>query len=130
MRAWCAWCCGVALPGPAGSLLQLAARQTARSLRIRESSDPFFKQLRTVAGEAPQWNFHKYLIAPDGKKVYSFRSQVESDSREFMSKLSLMLKSADGGAYKKQRGGITAAFNPAAFWAAGNRGRRRRTPVD
>jgi len=97
MRAWCTWCCGVGLPGFAGSPLQLAVRQTGRSLRIRESSDPFFKQLRRVAGEAPQWNFHKYLIAPDGKIMYSFRSQVESDSREIMSRLSLMLKQADGG---------------------------------
>ena len=56
------------------------------------AADPFFKQLRAAAGEAPQWNFHKYLIAPDGKTVYSFRSQVEPDSREIMSRLSPMLK--------------------------------------
>lgn len=57
-----------------------------------DKADAFFKQLRAVTGEAPQWNFHKYLIAPDGKTVYSFRSQVEPDSRKIMSRLVPMLK--------------------------------------
>ncbi|MEK6592647.1 MAG: glutathione peroxidase [Pseudomonadota bacterium] len=56
------------------------------------AADPFFKQLSAASGEAPQWNFHKYLIAPDGKTVYSFRSQVEPDSRDIMGKLGPMLK--------------------------------------
>jgi len=55
-------------------------------------ANEFYKQLAAAAGEPPQWNFHKYLIAPDGKTVYSFRSQVEPDSREIMSKLTPMLK--------------------------------------
>jgi glutathione peroxidase len=56
------------------------------------NADPFFKSLRAATGEAPQWNFHKYLISPDGKTVYSFSSQVEPDSREIMSRLAPMLK--------------------------------------
>jgi glutathione peroxidase len=52
----------------------------------------FFKQLAAATGSAPQWNFHKYLIAPDGKTVYSFGTQVEPDSREIMSRLQPMLK--------------------------------------
>lgn len=55
-------------------------------------ADAFFKQLQAVTGEAPQWNFHKYLIAPDGRTVYSFRSRVEPDSREILSKLTPMLR--------------------------------------
>lgn len=55
-------------------------------------ANEFYKQLAAAAGEAPQWNFHKYLIAPDGKTVHSFRAQVEPDSREVMSKLTPMLK--------------------------------------
>lgn len=35
---------------------------------------------------------------------------------------SLQGKPAGGGGHKKQRGGIAAAFNPAALWAAGDRG--------
>ena len=53
---------------------------------------PFFKQLVVATGATPQWNFHKYLIAPDGKTVYSFDTRVEPDSREIMSRLQPMLK--------------------------------------
>lgn len=56
------------------------------------AADPFFRQLSAASGEAPQWNFHKYLIAPDGRTVYSFRSQVEPDSRDILGKLAAMLK--------------------------------------
>ena len=52
----------------------------------------FFKQLAAASGAAPQWNFHKYLIAPDGKTVHSFGTRVEPDSREVMGKLLPMLK--------------------------------------
>lgn len=55
-------------------------------------ANALFKQLAAAAGAAPQWNFHKYLIAPDGRAVYSYSSQVEPDSREIMSKLLPMLK--------------------------------------
>jgi glutathione peroxidase len=55
-------------------------------------ANPFYKQLAAATGSAPQWNFHKYLIAPDGKTVYSFSTQVEPDSREIMSRLQPMLK--------------------------------------
>ena len=53
---------------------------------------PFYRQLRAATGQSPQWNFHKYLIAPDGKTVYSFDTQVEPDAREIMSRLRPMLK--------------------------------------
>jgi glutathione peroxidase len=52
-------------------------------------ANALYKQL---AAAAPRWNFHKYLIAPDGKTVHSFDTQVEPDSREVMSKLTPMLK--------------------------------------
>ena len=55
-------------------------------------ANAFFKQLAAAAGGAPRWNFHKYLIAPDGKAVYSYPSPVEPDSREIMAKLLPMLK--------------------------------------
>lgn len=56
-----------------------------------QGANPFFRQLAATTGESPRWNFHKYLIAPDGKTVYSFRTQVEPDSREIMGKLLPML---------------------------------------
>ena len=55
-------------------------------------ANAFFKQLAAATGTAPAWNFHKYLIAPDGKTVHSFGTRVEPDSREVMGRLVPMLK--------------------------------------
>jgi glutathione peroxidase len=55
-------------------------------------ANAFYKQLAAASGAAPQWNFHKYLIAPDGKSVTSYPSQVEPDSREIMGRLLPRLK--------------------------------------
>ena len=52
----------------------------------------FYRSLAAASGEAPQWNFHKYLIAPDGKTVYAFRSAVEPDAPEIMTRVRPMLK--------------------------------------
>ena len=56
------------------------------------AANDFYKQLAAATGTAPSWNFHKYLIAPDGKTVHSFGTRVEPDSREIMGKLQPMLK--------------------------------------
>ena len=56
------------------------------------AADPLFKQLREATGEQPKWNFHKYLIAPGGRQVYSFGTRVEPDGPEIMSKLTPLLK--------------------------------------
>ena len=55
-------------------------------------ASPLFRALSASSGEAPQWNFHKYLIAPDGKTVYGFRSAIEPDGMEIMTRLKPMLK--------------------------------------
>jgi glutathione peroxidase len=41
------------------------------------TANDLYKQLAATTGAAPSWNFHKYLIAPDGKTVHSFGTQVE-----------------------------------------------------
>lgn len=57
-----------------------------------DEANPLFRQLAAATGEAPRWNFHKYLIAPDGKTVHSFQTAVEPDSKAVMSKLQPMLQ--------------------------------------
>ncbi len=47
-------------------------------------ADPFFVKLADFAGEYPGWNFHKYLIAPDGKLLYSFRSAIKPSDPELV----------------------------------------------
>ena len=37
-------------------------------------ANPLYRQLASAAGRAPLWNFHKYLIARDGKVVANYTS--------------------------------------------------------
>ena len=46
----------------------------------RDNAVPFYRALAEAAGEYPSWNFHKYLIAPDGTLVGSFSSFVSPQS--------------------------------------------------
>lgn len=43
-------------------------------------ASPFYRQLAEQAGQAPRWNFHKYVIGRDGKVVGSFGSSVDPQS--------------------------------------------------
>lgn len=43
------------------------------------NANPFYKQLAAASGQQPQWNFHKYVIAPGGKSVQSFTSTTQPD---------------------------------------------------
>ncbi len=43
----------------------------------RGKADPFYERLAKLAGEYPQWNFHKYLLDREGRLIGSFRSAVD-----------------------------------------------------
>ncbi|MBB5019345.1 glutathione peroxidase [Chitinivorax tropicus] len=58
-----------------------------------DDANPFYKQLKAISGNSPRWNFHKYLIAPDGKTVYSWGSSTKPDDQKVMEKLLPMLGS-------------------------------------
>ena len=51
-----------------------------------------FDALAKATGERPQWNFHKYLIARDGKTAVSFPSKVDPESKEFTAKVEELLR--------------------------------------
>ncbi|MGM9428839.1 glutathione peroxidase [Hydrogenophaga sp. MI9] len=53
---------------------------------------PFYAQLAQATGSTPQWNFHKYLVARDGKTVTSFASQVEPGSATLAGAVEAALK--------------------------------------
>ncbi|HEY0906428.1 MAG TPA: glutathione peroxidase [Methylophilus sp.] len=57
-----------------------------------ENANPFYQQLIRQTGQAPQWNFYKYVILPGGQKIYSFNSMTRPESDEIMSKLKPYLK--------------------------------------
>ena len=58
---------------------------------VAPGASAFFDGLAQATGQRPAWNFHKYLIARDGRKVASFPSKVEPDSPTFMAKVEELL---------------------------------------
>ncbi|MGY4827238.1 glutathione peroxidase [Sphaerotilaceae bacterium SBD11-9] len=52
---------------------------------------PLFADLKQVTGEAPKWNFHKYVIARDGKTVQSFGTMTSPDSTSFVQNIEKLL---------------------------------------
>ncbi len=61
---------------------------------------PLYKQLAAATGEAPGWNFHKYLIDREGKVVASFGSRTKPTDPEFVAKVEALIaapKPADKG---------------------------------
>ena len=43
---------------------------------------PLFRWLAAAGGGEPRWNFHKYLVARDGRTVRGFATRVEPESPE------------------------------------------------
>lgn len=53
--------------------------------------NPLFRQLAGLAGAAPQWNFHKYLIGRDGKAVFSRPSAMDPMDPGFVREVERLL---------------------------------------
>jgi glutathione peroxidase len=58
---------------------------------VAPGASPFFDGLAKSTGERPAWNFHKYLISRDGKRVASFGSDIEPESPTLVAKLEELL---------------------------------------
>lgn len=52
----------------------------------------FYGQLAKATGAVPAWNFHKYLVARDGRTVRSFASEVEPGSAPLTQAIEAALK--------------------------------------
>jgi glutathione peroxidase len=57
----------------------------------RLAAHPLYAELVAKTGQAPQWNFHKYLVDRTGKRVESFGSAVEPGQRAFVAAIERML---------------------------------------
>ncbi|AVS63769.1 glutathione peroxidase [Paracidovorax avenae] len=55
-------------------------------------ASPFYRELAAQAGEAPRWNFHKYLLDRNGKVVASFGSSVAPDDPKIVRAIEQQLK--------------------------------------
>ena len=52
---------------------------------------PLYQRLKAATGDAPAWNFHKYLIDRDGKVVASYGSRTRPDDPGLVAKLESLL---------------------------------------
>jgi glutathione peroxidase len=54
-------------------------------------ANPVFAQLEKMTGDAPEWNFHKYLIARDGKRAFSYGARTQPESGEIVKQIETLL---------------------------------------
>lgn len=54
-------------------------------------ANPVFAELAKMTGEAPEWNFHKYLISRDGRRAYSFSARTQPESSQVVSRIEELL---------------------------------------
>jgi len=56
-----------------------------------KGATPFYAALAEAAGEAPQWNFHKYLIDREGRLVASYGSRTKPDDAAMLARIEALL---------------------------------------
>lgn len=49
---------------------------------VGDEATPLYRDLARATGEAPKWNFHKYLVGRDGKVLASYGSRTKPDDPE------------------------------------------------
>jgi glutathione peroxidase len=59
----------------------------AKASVVGANASAFHRQLAAASGQAPQWNFHKYLIDRRGKQVLSFASRVKPDDPALLARI-------------------------------------------
>lgn len=59
---------------------------------IGEQATPFYRALEQASGEAPKWNFHKYLIGRDGRLIANWGSRTTPDDPEIVAAIERALK--------------------------------------
>ncbi len=62
---------------------------------IGAEAHPFYRWIVRELGEgaAPKWNFHKYLVAPDGELIGTWPSRVKPTSKDITGAVETALKS-------------------------------------
>lgn len=84
---------GAQEPGTAAEIRQFCEQNYAVDFPLAakvpvtgSKAHPFYKWLEAKLGDEgrPRWNFHKYLIAPDGHVVAGFSSRVAPDDAKLL----------------------------------------------
>lgn len=65
----------------------------AKTSVVGQTAHPFFAALARASGQAPKWNFHKYLVDRDGRVVADFPSAVTPLDRRLTERIEQLLAS-------------------------------------
>jgi glutathione peroxidase len=56
-------------------------------------ANPLYGELIRASGQAPRWNFHKYLVDRKGRQVLSFDTRVRPDDPKLVAAIEALLQS-------------------------------------
>ena len=74
-------------------------------VQVRGSgATPLYRDLAAATGEAPGWNFHKYLIDREGKVVASFGSRTTPDDPKLVAEIEKLLAAPAPAAAARKAG--------------------------
>ena len=91
---------GAQEPGSAAKIKRFCAAGYAVDFPLTEKcgviggeAHPFYKWIATELGEAgaPRWNFHKYLVGPDGQLAGTWPSQVAPSDKRITAEIERLL---------------------------------------
>jgi glutathione peroxidase len=54
-------------------------------------ANPVFAELTAMTDDAPEWNFHKYLLSRDGTQAFSYPARMPPESTEIVSRIEDLL---------------------------------------
>ncbi len=92
-------------PGSAQEIKQFCESRYAVDFPLTEKQDvvgpeahPFFRWIAAELGEAgaPRWNFHKYLVGPDGSLAGAWPSAVRPTDRAVTDEIERLLPAKEG----------------------------------
>ncbi|NIO42431.1 MAG: glutathione peroxidase [Burkholderiales bacterium] len=58
---------------------------------VHEKANPVFAELTRMTGDAPEWNFHKYLVSRDGERAYSYPARMKPRDPKIVSRIEALL---------------------------------------
>jgi glutathione peroxidase len=62
-----------------------------KSSVVPGKANPVFAELASMTDDAPEWNFHKYLLSRDGTQAFSYPARMQPDSKEIVSRIEDLL---------------------------------------
>jgi len=62
-----------------------------------DNANAFFRKLTAATGQAPAWNFYKYLIDANGQVMRAFPSRIAPESPELQSQIEALLPVGTAG---------------------------------